>query len=71
MNKTLQHHFRAERKHQMDIANDGGGSLEVFPNGRTELSFGSAPFGEHALSAFVSAKGQIAFMKRWEKECQT
>ncbi len=71
MKKAIQHHFRAARKHQRDVANDGGGTLTVFPSGRTELSFASAPFGEHALSAFMSAKSHIAFLERMGKECQT
>lgn len=32
-----------------------------FDSKRTELSFASAPYGEHALSAFMSAKRAIHF----------
>lgn len=48
--------FIEQRKHQMKIANSGGGALTVFPSGRTELTFASAPFGRHAISAFRTAK---------------
>jgi len=41
----------------MKIANGGGGTLTIFSDGRKpQLSFASAPFGEHALSAFTQAK---------------
>jgi len=60
--KTLQHHYKRFRKHQMDVANDGGGCLTTYPEGRTELSYASAPYGEHAYSAFMSARRHIHFM---------
>ena len=61
--RALQHHFKRFRQHQMNVAADGGGTLTTFPGGRTELTFASAPFGEHALSAFMSAKRHIHFMR--------
>jgi len=64
VSNKLKHHFKRFRKHQMDIANNDGGMLTVFPSGRTELTFASAPFGEHAISALMSAKQHIAFMER-------
>lgn len=59
----LVHAFRKARAHQMSVWANGGGTLTVFPSGRTELSFASAPFGRHALSAFASAKRSLAFRK--------
>lgn len=64
MNRAIQHFYRHFRAHQSKVWSEGGGALTVYPSGRTELSYGSAPYGEHALSAIAAARSQIAFRKR-------
>jgi hypothetical protein len=64
MNKAVEHHYKRFRAHQMSVWSDGGGGLTFYPSGRTELSFGGAPYGEHALSAYLSAKAHINFLAR-------
>jgi len=64
MNTATLHYYRQFRAHQHAVAMDGSGSLTVYPSGRTETSYGSAPYGEHALSAYLSAKCHIAFRQR-------
>ncbi|OQM74927.1 hypothetical protein [Manganibacter manganicus] len=54
--------FRQSRAHQMEIAASGGGMLCTYPSGRTELTYGSAPYGRHALSAWAFAKRHAAFV---------
>ncbi len=60
----LTHYYRYFRNHQRDVINEGGGAITVYPTGRTELSYGSAPYGEHAISALLSAKHHINFLKQ-------
>lgn len=62
VNDQVRQLFIKFRKHQMDVWANGGGMLCTFPSGRTELTFASAPFGEHAKSAFTSAKRHAAFI---------
>ena len=64
VSNAVKHHFKRFRAHQMKVANSGGGMLTIFPSGRTETTFASSPFGEHALSALMSARRHIAFMER-------
>ncbi|GAA5666020.1 hypothetical protein Brsp07_04529 [Brucella sp. NBRC 14130] len=63
MNTAILHYYRQYRAHQNEIATSGGGALSTYPSGRTELSFGSAPYGQHALSAYTAAKRTIYFRK--------
>lgn len=53
--------FRHFRNHQKSLWN-GGGMLTTFPSGRTERTFASAPFGEHAKSAWINAKRHAHFV---------
>jgi len=62
--RVLTHWFKHFRQHQRDVMAEGGGMVTTFPSGRTELSFASAPFGEHALSAWLAAKSHVHFLKR-------
>ncbi|RWL22523.1 MAG: hypothetical protein EOR63_32310 [Mesorhizobium sp.] len=64
MNGKVKHHYLQFRAHQRKVSSDGGGMLTRYPSGRTEKSYASAPYGEHALSAFISAKRHIAFLER-------
>lgn len=61
----LYHQFR---RHQRDVQVSGGGVLTVYPEGRTELSYASAPYGEHAISAFTAAKRHAAFLGRLRRD---
>ena len=64
MNHALKHHFKSARDWQREVMVSGGGMLTTFMDGSaSQLTFASAPFGEHALSAFASAKRTIAFRK--------
>lgn len=57
--------FKKFRDHQRKVAADGGGSLTRFlDSGRTEWTYASAPYGEHAVSAFRSAISQQHFYDR-------
>jgi hypothetical protein len=64
----LQHFFRKFRNHQRKVQVDDGGTLTTYPTGRTELSYASAPYGEHALNAFVSAKRHAAFLDQLKRD---
>ena len=55
------HYFKQVRAHQARVAASGGGSLTTYPSGRTERSYASAPYGEHALAAWASAKREVFF----------
>lgn len=59
-----QHWFKHFRAWQRKVSVESGGGLTVYPSGRTERTFASAPYGEHALSAWESAKAQIHFRAR-------
>lgn len=61
VDRALAHEFRRARAHQMDVWASGGGMVTTYPGGRTELTFASAPYGRHALSAFASAKRALSF----------
>jgi hypothetical protein len=56
--------YRVARAHQKRLAADDSGTLTVYPSGRTERSYASAPYGEHALAAWWSAKSALAFRRR-------
>ena len=65
MNNKTQHYYRQQRLHQRSIMADGGGMLTTFIDGTaSQLSYGSAPYGEHAVNALQVAKSQIAFQGR-------
>lgn len=64
MDARVKYHFKQFRDHQNKVWSDGGGTLTTYPSGRTELSYASAPYGEHALNAIASARRHIAFLKR-------
>jgi len=58
------HYYRQKRIHQNDIYVSGGGTeTHLFESGKVELTYASAPYGEHALSAYLSAIQSIAFRK--------
>ena len=57
----LYHQFRA---HQRKVCTAGRGCLTVYPSGRTEMTYASAPYGEHAMSAIASARSHKAFLAR-------
>jgi hypothetical protein len=61
VSQALAAEFRRARAHQFDVWAHGGGTLTTFPSGRTELTFASAPFGLHAVSAFATAKRALFF----------
>lgn len=58
-NTAVLHYYRQHRAHQMKVYADGGGTMTTYPSGRVELSYGAAPYGEHALSAFLAARRSI------------
>ena len=62
MFRKIKHYYKQNRLHQMAIANDGGGSECHYPEGKVEISYGGAAYGEHAYCAFMSAKRHIHFM---------
>ena len=57
------HYYRQFREHQARVMASGGGTVTRYPTGRVELSYASAPYGEHALSAFTAAKRHIHFRR--------
>jgi hypothetical protein len=63
MRNDILHYYRQTRAHQMSMWATGGGTITRYPGGKTELSYGSAPYGEHAVSAYQSARSHIHFMK--------
>lgn len=50
------HYYKQARAHQRKCQTEGLGSLTVYASGRTERAYGSAPYGEHALSAYSQAR---------------
>ena len=60
---AIRQEFKKARKHQMKVATDGGGCLTVYPDGKTELSYASAPYGEHAYSAYMQAIRSVHFQE--------
>ena len=68
MTRAIEHFFREFRDHQRKVQDEGRGVLTVYPSGRTERSYASAPYGEHALSAFLAAKHHATFVARLGKE---
>jgi len=68
MNHAIQHYYKAARDWQREVYANGGGMITSFTDGTaSQLSYASAPYGEHALSALTSAKAQIAFRARLSK----
>jgi len=64
MNAATLHLYKQNRAHQMAIANNGAGALTTYlDSGKTELSYGSAPYGKHAISAYKFAIREIHFRK--------
>jgi hypothetical protein len=61
------HYYKQARAHQAKVIAEGGGMLTRYESGRTEKSYASAPYGEHALSAFMAAKRSIHFRKSLAK----
>jgi hypothetical protein len=62
--KDVLHHYKYFRAHQMSVYHGGGGTLTRHQDsGKVERSYGSAPYGEHAISAYWSARNQIRFRK--------
>lgn len=56
--------YKQFRDHQRDVQASGGGSVVTDSNGREEVSYASAPYGRHAVSAFVAAKRHAGWMDR-------
>lgn len=56
----LAHAYRVARAYQQKLMTDDAYGLTVYPSGRTERTFGPAPYGEHALNAFATAKWRLA-----------
>jgi len=71
MQTAVSHFYRQSRAHQAAVYAAGGGSLTVEASGRSEMSYGAAPYGEHALSAMASARRQIAFRARLSEMVKT
>ena len=63
MNKILLAHYQQNRAHQVSVWADGGGMITTDPNGRVEMSYGSAAYGFHAAAALQSARSHIHFRK--------
>lgn len=70
MDDRVRRFFKEFRDHQRNVWASGGGTLTTFRSGRTELTFASSPFGEHALNAFVSAKRHVAFLDRLKNDAR-
>ena len=59
--------FKAFRAHQRQVAAEGGGTLTNYlDSGRTEVTYASATYGEHAVSAFWSAIAQQNASNRFQ-----
>lgn len=69
MSTAITRAYWKERDHQRKVQVTGGGMLTTYPSGRTELSYGSAPYGEHAISAWAAARRHVAFVQRLEGYC--
>lgn len=54
--------FKQFRDHQRKVWASGGGTLTTYPSGRTEHSYASAPYGEHALAAYWAARSHAYFL---------
>lgn len=61
MNPTVANLYQKYRQHQRNVQTAGGGTLTTYPDGRTELSYASAPYGEHAVSALAQARRAAAW----------
>lgn len=67
MNEELRREYAYNRAHQRKAEADDVYGLTVYPSGRTEKTYGSAPYGEHALSAWTSARATADFRRRYRK----
>ena len=56
---AILHHYRRFRAHQMSVYPS---CVTTDPSGRSELTAASAPYGEHALSAYIGAKRHLHFV---------
>lgn len=65
---AMAHHYKQARQHQHNVWANGGGSVTTDPTGRTEHSYGSAPYGEHALAAWWSAKRAVHFRETFDAD---
>lgn len=63
MNSQIAYFYRQERARQMALANEGCGTLTSYQSGRTEMSYGGAPYDEHAVSAWLCAKRRVYFRR--------
>lgn len=59
--------YRHFRQHQRDVYANGGGTAIHYPTGRVDYEYGSAPYGEHALSAYILARSQVTFRKHLKR----
>jgi len=67
MNKTLLHYYRQKRAWQRKLMNDGRAMSTTYADSKkVKLSYASAPYGEHAVSALMSARSHMHFMRRIE-----
>lgn len=57
------HYYKQARAHQAAVMAMGGGTVTRYQSGRTEMSYAAAPYGEHALSAYLQAKRSIYFRR--------
>lgn len=60
MNANIRKTYQAQRRHQAQIAADGGGVLTTYKSGRTERSYASAAYGFHAAAALAAARYLVA-----------
>jgi hypothetical protein len=59
--------YRRFRAHQMNVATDGRGMVTRYPSGRTEVSYASAAYGEHALAAWQQARAHTYFVGQMQR----
>lgn len=65
MNRTVKHHYRRFRQHQLDTY----GNSRLYINGVDQRQFtgGGAFYGHHAIAAYASARQHIHFMQHYER----
>lgn len=65
VNRAIKHHYKRFRAHQLETY----GNSNLWVDGRNVRQFtgGSAPYGEHAISAYLSAKRHIHFMENLKR----
>lgn len=61
MDKAIQHHYRQNRQHQLNIYGNSG--LHIDGVDQRQFTGGSAAYGFHAVAAFNSARSHLHFME--------